>query len=142
TQRNKLMFDKLGVYTLVDGQYGSTGKGVIASYLAEYHGNKVQRVLTNAGPNSGHTFWFGDEQYVLKQLPVMGVYKKIVKNPCPISITNGAIVNWTILNDEIKQFDLDEWIDVAPGVAMIYPRHKVEDHATEFSIASTGQGVG
>ena len=67
---------KKGAHVLVDGQFGSTGKGLLASYLAEKawdEGIDFDIVVTSAGPNSGHTFYHKGEKIVLKMLPSFAV---------------------------------------------------------------------
>ena len=39
---------------LVDGQFGSTGKGLLAAYLALQPQNEVDIATTNASANAGH----------------------------------------------------------------------------------------
>ena len=41
-------------YLICDMQYGSTGKGLLAGYLAMNHGPDT--LMTAWGPNSGHTY--------------------------------------------------------------------------------------
>lgn len=39
-----------GLTAVVDGQFGSTGKGVISALMAELFYDRVGQVLSNAGP--------------------------------------------------------------------------------------------
>lgn len=134
---------KIGVNTLVDGQYGSTGKGLLASYLAAMHGSKVDMVLSNAGPNSGHTFYHEGTKWVLKQVPVMAAYLHLNKTPVQAYLTNGAIVDRDILAQEIQKLEMEPHnVLVNRGAAHIGPMEKFDDRATVNSVASTGQGVG
>src|SRR5690554_3156172 len=71
-------FSVPGAYVSVDGQFGSTGKGVINGLLAELFPTRVDVVVSNAGPNSGHTAYLEGEKIVLKQLPTFGVVARRV----------------------------------------------------------------
>lgn len=44
------------VNILLDGQFGSTGKGLFAEYISKH--NRIDIAITNAGPNAGHTFCY------------------------------------------------------------------------------------
>ncbi len=144
-----------GVYMLVDGQYGSTGKGLIAGVLAEAFYPEVEWAITNAGPNSGHTSYFNSNKIVLKQLPTFAVIaNKIHKrqyrsrhgdydeysNPCGVYLCAGAIIDPVILNDEAREHQI---FPVIHPTAAVIDRHMImEDAVTVETIASTGQGTG
>lgn len=133
-----------GAYVLVDGQFGSTGKGLLASYLAERTGHDYNVVVSNAGPNSGHTSYFGDEKVVLKQLPTFAVMDRKYNpddEPMPIYLSAGAIINPDILNNEVEKHGVKVFLNC--NAALITP----EDVLTEGSghiagVAGTRQGVG
>jgi adenylosuccinate synthase len=64
------LFTSNGVHILADGQFGSCGKGALASWLAWQayeEGIPFNAVVTNAGPNSGHTFYHDGMPCVFKQ---------------------------------------------------------------------------
>lgn len=129
---------------LLDGQFGSTGKGLMAAWMAN-NGFNFDLVTTNAGPNSGHTFYdkYG-EKIVLKQLPTYAVATwrnrdRIV----PVWINGGAVVNRGLLNREITRWLTGHCkVMVSPYAAIINPYHESLDSSTVHRIASTGQGVG
>lgn len=137
-------FKKAGAYVLVDGQFGSTGKGLIASALAECFWPRVQCVVSNAGPNSGHTSYYGDEQIILKQLPSFSVTARKVSHYTDrihTVLDAGAIIDPEILVKEIEKHKL-EFISIHPYAALIDTRMRMQDKRTVKDIASTGQGVG
>jgi len=123
---------------IIDGQFGSTGKGLVSSYLGLY--NRVDIAVTNASTNAGHTFYVGNTKYVCKHLPVVGVMNPNSK----IYLCAGAIINPKLLMEEIGHFQVD------PSRVYIHPRAAViEDEDLQFEqvgamkkIASTQSGVG
>lgn len=133
-----------GAYFLVDGQYGSTGKGLLADYLSDTEGHMVDAVTSNAGPNSGHTSYHGDEKVVLKQLPTLAVMEKL-RNPdtgdIPIYLSAGAIINPLILNAEVEKYGVQVFLD---GSATVITDGDVimEGSGSIQQVAGTRQGVG
>lgn len=84
---------------IVDLQFGSTGKGLIAGYLAKL--NEPDTVITANGPNSGHVFYDRDGNKVkMRQLPV-GVVSPNLKR---IMLGPGAIIDPILLEEEIKEY--------------------------------------
>lgn len=147
------LFSEKGAYALVDGQYGSTGKGLAAAFLAEHTSDGLfQAVLTNAGPNSGHTCYAktrvegegknGHEiKVVLKQLPTFPVYQRLQGRKEPITVlTAGAVVDPALLADECYKYNMSPFVH--PNAALLTPGEKWKDADTIKRIASTGQGVG
>lgn len=136
-----------GAWVLSDGQFGSTGKGVIAGALAECFADKIDIVMSNAGPNSGHTSFYGDEKIILKQLPSFAVVAGKLFDPngvgfAPrIHLTGGAVIDPVLLRKEMLEHGWDS-VTVHPNAAVIDPLTKQADQSTVQKIASTGQGVG
>lgn len=136
-----------GAWCLVDGQFGSTGKGLAASVLAEALDRKVGLVTSNAGPNSGHTSYGpNNEKVVLQQLPTFSVASILYHGYMPITYLNaGAIIDPAKLREEINQWlGADYYLDlrIDPQAAV------VDDHARQLEsnlvkdIGSTGKGTG
>lgn len=128
---------------LVDMQYGSTGKGLFAAYLAGLPGNRCDIAVTNAGPNAGHTTCYADgRKFITYHLPTFGIIQQDAK----IFLNAGAIVDPDMLQAEMAQFNID------PRRFAIHPRATVvepEDKAYEreltsgaTKLASTQKGVG
>ena len=151
--RLRTLATKPGVITSVDGQYGSTGKGVINGAMGQILSNTVNMVVTNAGPNSGHTNYFGNQKIVLKQLPTFGVTAHLTERnweevgmrqqPPHIRLSAGAVINPSILKTEMDEYQLTK-IDVSVhrNAALIDAFLIDQDQKNVSSIASTGQGVG
>src|SRR5262245_1835265 len=133
-------FTDPGAYVLVDGQFGSTGKGLMAGWIADKMRSNMTHVTTNAGPNSGHNAYFGDEKIMTQQLPIAGVfnYKRGINTP--MILNAGAVIDQTILNDEWTKYH--GRIYVHPCAALICDEHKRMDKDSMDRIASTGKGVG
>lgn len=137
TQQHLTAF--MGTYkslVLVDGQYGSTGKGLIASKLASMHPRPV--VTSNAGPNSGHTFYHNGEKHVLMQLPTYGVKQHLMNYRCTIYLNSGAVIDLARLIEEVRRYPGIE-VYVSPYAAVAKPQ---EEHALKTEIGSTGKGTG
>lgn len=126
------------VNLLIDGQFGSTGKGLLASYIGK--NNNIDICVSNAGPNAGHTFYRRGRKCVVKQLPVTAI-----TNPTStIYLCSGAIINIGILLRELKEFNIDtQRLIIHPQAAIISEEDILsEQKGTAVYISSTQNGVG
>lgn len=136
-----------GAWLLVDGQFGSTGKGLAASVLAETFGPTVGAVTSNAGPNSGHTSYGpNNEKVVLQQLPTFSVASSLYYGYMPLTCLNaGAIIDPAKLKEEVEKWIKDkgsEQFRVHPHAAVVnYLAQEMEADLVK-SIGSTGKGTG
>jgi adenylosuccinate synthase len=141
------LFKTRGAHVLVDGQYGSTGKGAFASFLAEYAVNKghiahFDGAISSNGPNSGHTSYFQGNKIVLKQLPTFGVHANLMGAKIPIYLSAGAIINPEVLFAEAAQFP-DCKIFVHPNAAVVRPEDaEIEHRGSIARVAGTRSGTG
>lgn len=138
---------KFGKFNIViDGQWGSCGKGLVASYLAGAH--NVDVASTNNLPNAGHTAMLDDgATFVSKILPV-SVFLNTIGQGVKGYIGPGAGFRLQQLFYEMEQ------CKVAPEDVRIHPRAMVvtDYHAAlergekeaegVKHIASTMQGSG
>lgn len=124
---------------IIDGQYGSTGKGAIAARIAM--DNHIDIACARLSPNAGHTFYYNDRKYVTKLFPVAGIIAK--RNT--IYFGPGSVINLEIFKRELHDFDID------PNRIIIHPRTAViteDDLKMEaepggiIKIASTQSGSG
>lgn len=125
---------------LLDGQFGSTGKGLFAHYISV--NNHIDIAISNAGSNAGHTFYdFDNRKIIVKHLPVSG----IVNKRCQIYLCAGAIIDPVLLLQEIEENDIDPCrIAIHPNAAII-THTDIECEKGDSSvkkIASTMSGVG
>lgn len=131
-----------GCYVLFDGQYGSTGKGLLASFIAEHCGSWIDTVTTNAGPNSGHTAYhetFG--KIMTQQIPVASVVMGLNNWAHSVYLNGGAVIEPSIFKDEVDRYFNRDFgsLLVHPAAAVIKPEHQGDQHS---DISSTGKGVG
>lgn len=143
--RNTL-FAKTGVHALVDGQFGSTGKGALAAWLAERaaldYGFHFEGVISNAGPNSGHTFYYEGEKHVLKQLPTFSVASYLGGNIVPAYLSAGAVIDPEILSVEAYKYP-GLPIFVHPNAVLVTHKDRTEEHSgTVGQVAGTHSGTG
>jgi len=125
---------------MLDGQFGSTGKGNLASYIAVT--NHIDIAISDAAPNAGHTFYYDGKKIIVKHLPVSGVIHK----RCQIYLCAGAIINPTILLHEMEENNISEdRIMIHPRCAIITDDDIIAERDNSSSvtkIASTQSGVG
>jgi adenylosuccinate synthase len=125
---------------LIDGQFGSTGKGLFASYIAHKEGPTIDIAISISGPNAGHTFYTAGIKNVVKQLPVIGV----LNTDSIIYIPAGAIINPTILLREIEMYNITtNRIFIHPHATIIEKQDlETEKEGSAVAISSTQNGVG
>lgn len=135
---------KPGFYAVVDGQYGSTGKGLLASVLAEHLKGRVGLVTSNAGPNSGHTSYYGDEKVVLRQLPTFSVMHSKYHGYMPRThLNSGAIIEPECLKEETDLYVKHHWtLTVSRNAAVVGGAAKEMEKKLIGRIGSTGKGTG
>lgn len=125
---------------VVDMQYGSTGKGLIAGYLAETGG--YDTVINANMPNAGHTYIDKNgRKWIHKVLP-SGITSPNLKR---IMIGPGSVFSPDRLHKE-----MEDSMDILFGVRlMIHPNavpltdeHVANDKDVAARIGGTGQGSG
>lgn len=131
----RLYKGKLNV--LIDGQFGSTGKGLFSSFVAK--NNTIDIAVSNSSTNAGHTFYFKGRKMVAKQLPVTGICSKAI-----IYLCAGAIINPEVLLEEIATFNIDvNKLFIHPNATIILPEDiETEQKGAAVHISSTQNGVG
>lgn len=127
---------------LVGGQYGSEGKGAIASYLADRYDVHV-RV---GSPNAGHTIYWRGEKHVMQSIPCGWI------NPnADIVIGRGALINMKLLMGELEHImkyypDFKSRLHIDPEAGILDEKFHEEEGGTNGEmhrrIGSTGEGVG
>jgi adenylosuccinate synthase len=126
-------------YMIIDGQWGSTGKGLIAGYLAMHW--MPDAVVCNFGPNAGHTVVFEERTVMTQILPTAIISPSVMR----IFIGPGAIVDPAILRVEIEKYaDLLEGkkILVHESASIVTELHKATERAELTRISSTCKGTG
>lgn len=123
------------VDVLVGGQWGSEGKGHIASYLApEYH-----FLVRVGGPNAGHKVFEPKGPFTFHQLP-----SGSRNSEARLLIAPGAVLRSQSLIDEINRAGIEhDRLSIDPKAMIIADEDMVfEDQTLKKWIASTAQGVG
>lgn len=130
-------------YGVVDGQFGSTGKGLAVGMLAEVYGDRSIHITTSAGPNSGHTSYFNDEPHVLTQLPTFAV-QKALRHPTRLvtaTMNAGSVIVPSKLIEEVERYP-NLRIVVHPAAAIVTEQAQDIEASLKKSIGSTGKGTG
>lgn len=127
----------------IDGQFGSTGKGVLNAFLALRTTPVPDICVTNAAPNAGHTFIDRDGQRrTCFHLPVSGV----LTPDAHIYLAAGSIIDPVILLREIADFSIvPDRIKIDPRACILSPEHTQREQAQQSgatALASTRKGVG
>lgn len=134
---SKERFSTPQVTVVIDGQYGSCGKGAICGYLADEYDVAV-RV---GAPNAGHTLKMGKNEWKLRQIPVAG----LVNTDMTLCIGAAGLINLDILRQEMKSFKgLSERFFIDRNAGILEEHHiKQEEEEKMFQgIGSTCEGVG
>ncbi|KFE71363.1 adenylosuccinate synthetase [Hyalangium minutum] len=124
------------VDVLVGGQYGSEGKGQIASYLAPEY-DVLVRV---GGPNAGHRVYEELGPYTFHQLPSGTRAAPRAR----VALGPGATLSLTSLQQEIADCRIEPGrLFIDPQALVIEPSDVAfEEESLRKQIASTAQGVG
>lgn len=123
------------VDVLVGGQYGSEGKGHVASYLAP----EYDYLVRSGGPNAGHKVFEEPEPYTHHLLPCGTRCSE-----AGLIIAPGATLSLPMLLKEIADCEVSsERLSVDPHAMVIEPSDiEFETQSLRDSIGSTAQGVG
>ena len=141
------LFRHNGVHCIVDGQFGSTGKGALSAYLADTaikyrHVLKFDGAIYSGGPNSGHTFYHNGERHVLKQLPTFSVYMSLCGYRVPTYLSAGAIIDRDVLKKEAELYP-ETYIFVHPNAAIVTDEdRRAEEQGPIAEAAGTRSGTG
>jgi len=134
---------KFGKFNIVvDGQWGSCGKGLIAGYLAKKY--EVDIASTNNLPNAGHTLVMDDDgKFISKILPVSTFLNKYDRNVEAL-IGPGAGFFVDRLQSEIKECFVDEepQVTIHERAMVVSDKHAAMERSATKHIASTMQGSG
>lgn len=125
---------------ICDMQFGSTGKGLVAGYLAE---NEQPDVVVHAfGPNSGHTYINRAGRKFVHCMVANGVVSPRLRFHL---IGPGAVLNLDLLFSELESVkDLLQGVAVRihPNAAIVSEEHIREEGGSMTSIGSTKKGTG
>lgn len=125
---------------IIDLQFGSTGKGLIAGYLASR--DNPDTIVTAWAANAGHTYI---DQFGRKFVHTMLANGIVSKSLRRILLGPGSLINPTALIEEIRQCQnylgsVD--ILIHPNAAVITQKHIDLEQGPMTKIGSTKKGVG
>lgn len=126
-------------YMILDLQYGSTGKGLLAGYLALHE--KPDVVVTAWGPNAGHTYIDPNGREYIHRMLANGIVSPDLRT---VLIGPGSVVDPECLYREIKQSAdhmKGKTVVVHPRAAMLTSAH-AESERVNVKIGSTMKGTG
>lgn len=129
---------------VIDGQWGSCGKGLIAGYLASRY--KATVTSTNNLPNAGHTVITEDgEKFVSKVIPASAIFAS--RQPMRILLGPGAGFNLNRLIEEVQTCGLtSKDLKIHPRAMVVTEEHAAIERGERGGgtkhIASTMQGSG
>jgi adenylosuccinate synthase len=144
---DSVIIQDTGVHCVVDGQFGSTGKGALAAWVADYAlrhdlAHHFSGAIYSGGPNSGHTFYADSEQVVVKQLPSFAAYLYMKGHILPAYLSAGAVIDPVILKEEANRFP-NLPIFVHPNAAIVTTDDKLAEHSGSIAaVAGTRSGTG
>lgn len=124
------------VDVLIGGQYGSEGKGQVASYLA----SEYDLLIRVGGPNAGHKVKIPgtNDAFTFRHLP-SGSFSSNV----PLLIGPGAVMHVPTLLEEIAKSKIAvERLMIDPQAMTISELDRKQESPLKGLIGSTGQGVG
>jgi adenylosuccinate synthase len=123
-------------YTIVDLQFGSSGKGQLAGELALRREPDV--VACAFTPNAGHCFVDQNNQKFIHCAIPNGIISPKIKT---ILIGPGAVVDVERVYKELGYYDIRPQVIIHPNAAILEKQHKEYEEATLGSIGSTMKGT-
>lgn len=127
-----------GINVLIDGQWGSTGKGKLSAYLARR--SDVVWNTADFQPNAGHTVVLNGKSYVTKTIP-----SGFVNRDARLFLTAASTINVETLLKEIdmlSDFFVEFRLSIHPMAGVVMPEDIEEERQTMREIASTMTGGG
>lgn len=124
---------------ILDLQFGSTGKGLLAGYLAMQKQPDV--VVTAWGPNAGHTYISAKGRVFIHRMLANGIVSPKLEK---VLIGPGSVINIDCLSREIedcKDLLIGKTIIIHPKAAVVKPEH-LESEKKNVKIGSTMKGTG
>jgi len=125
---------------VIDGQFGSTGKGLLAGFLADKC--DIDTICTAWGSNSGHTFIDADNNKYVHTMLANGVVGKGVKR---VLLGAGSVIdpdNLQAEHENCKHLMEGVILAIHPNAAIISQRHRDEEAGPMTKIGSTKKGCG
>ena len=125
---------------IIDCQFGSTGKGLIAGYLAKK--NRPDTIITAWAPNAGHTFIDDTGRKFIHTMLGNGIVSPNLRR---VMIGPGSVIDVHALLAELDACsDLVDksQVIIHPQAAVVSQRHRDEEAGPMTKIGSTKKGTG
>jgi len=127
------------VNVVIDGQWGSTGKGKLYGWLY-HHFPSIKVAVCDFSPNAGHTFTdAGGTEYVSKILPIGTIFESVEL----AVIGPHAVFNADRLEKELMEFrhkGNNATVAIHPLASVLTTKDVADEARTLYHIASTMQG--
>lgn len=126
------------ITAIVDLQFGSTGKGLLAGMLSQR--NEYDTVVSANMPNAGHTMVEPDGTPRVHKVLPSGVYSPNLKF---IAIGPGAVFDperLALEMDGIRELGVEATLIISPYATLLLPEHKIAEEQKLSKIGSTMQG--
>jgi adenylosuccinate synthase len=122
---------------LIDGQWGSTGKGKLAGYL--YHKGGIQIGISDNMPNAGHTFTKDGKDFILKALPTSTLFEGMVSLIGPQAVLGEEQFQYemNMIKNELGHYPE---VYIHPLACVVTGGDKANEQSIVSRMASTGQG--
>ncbi len=123
---------------IIDGQWGSTGKGKLAGYIAKR--SDIALATADFQPNAGHTFEDTDVKYVTNYLPL-----SFVNMDCRLALTPASTIHIPSLLRELEEFShlgVANRLSIHPHAGIVDPKDTETERQHLKGIASTQKGSG
>lgn len=133
---------KRAIDMVMDLQYGSTGKGLLAGWLAQ--NGQYDTIMTAWAPNAGHTYINYQGKKFIHTMLANGIVGKTVRR---VMMGPGSVLDLDKLYEEIMashDLILEHRISIFihPHAAVVTDEHREEEARTMTAIGSTKKGVG
>lgn len=120
---------------VIDGQWGSTGKGKLCGWLARKH--DVDCAICDFQPNAGHTVEYDGKRAVFCQLPVSAIVPG-----CILLMSPGSTINLKRLLQEIEEHGVQNRLGIHPNAAVVSEEALRFEAENLGRISSTLKGAG
>lgn len=120
---------------VIDGQWGSTGKGKLAGYLCRTE--RVDCVVCDYMPNAGHTYIDPDgKEFIVRQIPVGACFPEIES----IILGPHSAIDVDIFLSEVDMIEDPNRIKIHPLATVVSPDDCQWESKAAGRIANTAKG--
>ena len=128
------------VSVLIDGGFGSSGKGLVAGAIAA--SQNIDVAAASCSPNAGHTCYVGDRKVVAFHLPMAAA----INPKCGLYLCAGSIIRPKVLLREVEELNIDPArLTISPRAVIVKDSDVDEEKdptSAQTKLGSTREGVG